>query len=58
MACLCEKCGKPTYDCGERLCHQCFMDSLPDDTSKNMASGGRFYGEKLLPDNPVGHVDL
>jgi len=47
MACICEKCGELTYDCGEKLCQRCFIDSLHDDTSKNLASGGRFYGEKL-----------
>jgi len=47
MACICEKCGGLTYDCGEELCQQCFIDSLTDDVSKNLASGGHFYGEKL-----------
>lgn len=48
MSCTCEQCGNPTHDCGARLCWQCEIDSLPDDTSKNLFAGGRFYGEKLL----------
>jgi len=58
MACICENCGRPTYDCGARLCARCELDKQPDDTSKNIFVGGRFYGEKLERDNPVGHVDL
>ena len=60
MACECENCGNPTYDCGERLCQQCFIDSLPDNTSKNIASGGRFYKEDLEPkvENPIGYAEL
>jgi len=46
MSCICEKCGNPTYDCGERLCQRCFIESLPDKTSKNIATGGRFYEEE------------
>ena len=57
MACVCENCGRPTYDCGARLCAQCELDRQ-DDTGKNMITGGRFYGEKLEQENPVGHVDL
>jgi len=58
MACNCEECGKPTNDCSERLCGRCLIESLPDDASKNLATGGRFYGEKPhRVDNPVGHVE-
>ena len=48
MPCLCEKCGRPTYDCGSRLCDQCFLEECCKTyTEKNMFLGGRFYGEKL-----------
>jgi hypothetical protein len=50
MSCKCIKCKKPTYDCSSKLCRQCFLDSLPDNVSRNIAVQGRFYGEKLIKD--------
>ena len=47
MACICENCGKPSYDCNSRLCGRCLIEEGDDDTKRDMASGGRFYGEKL-----------
>ena len=47
MACRCDKCGFITT-CGEKYCEQCFIaECFKTDTDKNLASGGRFYGEKL-----------
>ena len=47
MACRCEHCGMPTYDCNSRLCGRCLIEEGDDDIKRDMASGGRFYGEKL-----------
>ena len=47
MACRCIKCGMVTT-CGEKYCEYCMIDEcMKTDTSKNIASGGRFYGEEL-----------
>jgi len=48
--CKCENCGC-VCDCGEKLCGQCFLDTLDDPAEKNLFSGGRFYGEKLLKED-------
>jgi len=47
--CKCEKCGRPAA-CGERLCDQCFLDSLEDEASKNLFSSGRFYEKEKSKD--------
>ena len=58
MACRCIKCGWPCA-CGEEYCEKHLMEmSCKDDVDRNIYAGGRFYGEKLERDNPVGHVDL
>jgi len=47
MSCKCIKCGMVTT-CGEKYCEYCMIDEcMKTDTSKNIASGGRFYGEEL-----------
>ena len=58
MPCFCENCGC-ICDCGERLCGQCFLDTLDDPTEKNLFSGGRFYDENLLKGDisPSGETD-
>jgi len=44
MPCVCENCGQPTYDCGSRLCDNCFLDDCcKTDTEKNMFLQGNFY---------------
>ena len=58
MACRCIKCDWPCA-CGEEHCDRCLMEmTCKDDPDRNIFVGGRFYGEKLERDNPVGHVDL
>ena len=47
MPCICEKCGRPTYDCNSRVCGRCLIEEGDDNTKKNLVAGGRFYGEKL-----------
>jgi hypothetical protein len=49
MPCICETpgCGD-ICDCGERLCGECFVSTLEDDTERNLFAGGRFYGDSLL----------
>ena len=51
MACKCAKCGMITT-CGEKYCEQCFINEcLKTDVEKNLASGGKFYGVKLLKED-------
>jgi len=51
MACKCEKCGRVTT-CGERFCEYCMIDEcMKTNAAKNLASGGRFYGENLEKEN-------
>ena len=58
MACKCEKCGMITT-CGEKYCANCYIDEcLKDDAAKNIYAGGRFYGEELEHENPVGNAEL
>ena len=47
MPCLCKKCQNRRVECGEEYCDQCILDSLEDEASKNIYSGGRFYGDKF-----------
>ena len=47
MACRCEKCGKPTYDCGSRLCGRCIIEESDSPVDRNLNTGGRFCEEKL-----------
>ncbi len=45
LPCLCEKCNR-ICDCGERLCSQCFVDTLNAPESKNLFTGGNFYKQE------------
>ena len=44
--CECKKCGKPS-ECEFSVCINCFLEMSDGEATKNMASGGRFYVEKL-----------
>ncbi len=50
MSCTCEKCGK-VCECGEKLCWYCFIEDCPDIPTKNLTSGGHFYGEHLIKED-------
>ena len=42
MNCHCSKCGYPC-ECGEEYCEACFLESLHEDSEKNIYAGGKFY---------------
>jgi len=44
MPCKCIKCGR-LVDCGEKLCPDCFLDTL-NNVEKNLYLGGHFYKVK------------
>ena len=37
-------------DCEFTVCIRCYLEMTDDDAKKNLVSGGRFYGEKLIKD--------
>ncbi len=58
MPCICQNpgCGK-LCDCENTLCNLCFVDTLDDDTERNLFVGGRFYGESLLKEDLSASAD-
>ena len=46
MITLC-KCGAMTTP-GEKYCKSCYIDTLKDDVSKNIFTGGRFYERRNM----------